>query len=456
MGISQMLENRVQNQIKSALPIDSGKKGRAAAVDRLLGRIISKPGRAETLFGEGEIFLIKAALYLTGVRLEKSAFEGIGTKYKEILGVYQFDLNFGKSESLLPSELSLPHGFHVPINVNPEAPFSLERAGGTLYLKVNGMRLFPVEYEARPKFYDLETSDGTPMRYLAQHRLGDELMVTYNTYCHTMKNGGQCRFCGLNPQSPVIPKRNGYFIQTPRQIAEVAAAAYGEGIINRLEITGGILPERAEVDFIINTGKAICECLGTKTIPRGHAILAAPGDFKQIDELKNAGWEYVFFNLEVWNEHLFRGICPGKDRLVGREHWLKALDYAVEVFGERNVRSILIAGLEPFDSYMEGLKYLTRRGICADPSPLASMPGSAMEGQSAPTAAWLINLLVRTLDYWEGAGWDLAEIANDGWLSFNDLARLRLSARKYAGEHPDYDITKDARYKIGVEGQINF
>jgi len=209
MGISQVLENRIQNQIKSALPIDSGKKGRAAAIDRLLGRIISRPGRAEMLFGEGEIFLIKAALYLTGVRLEKSAFEGIGAEYKETLGVYQFDLNFGKSESLLPSELALPHDFHVPINVNSEAPFSLDRAGGTLYLKVNGMRLFPVEYEARPKFYDLNTSDGTPMRYLAQHRLGDELMVTYNTYCQTMKSGGQCRFCGLNPQSPVIPKRNG-------------------------------------------------------------------------------------------------------------------------------------------------------------------------------------------------------------------------------------------------------
>jgi len=318
------------------------------------------------------------------------------------------------------------------------------------------MRLFPVEYESRPKFYDLNTSDGTPMRFLAQHRLGDELMVTYNTYCHTLKCGGQCKFCSLNAGSPIIPKRNGFFIQTPEQIAEVAEAAYTEGVARRLELTGGILPKRAEVDFIIDTGKAVCARLGTKSIPGGHAILAAPADLSQIDALKEAGWEYVFFNLEVWNEHLFRGLCPGKEELVGREHWLKALDYAVEVFGPRNVRSILIAGLEPFDSYFEGLQYLTEHGVYADPSPWMPMPGSLMEGQSSPTAAWHINLLVKTLDYWESVGWDLREVAKDGWLSFNDLAKMRLSARQYAKEHPEVDITKDLRYRIASEGKLDF
>ncbi|MDR2634397.1 MAG: radical SAM protein [Clostridiales bacterium] len=456
MDAIKKLEIRVQNQIKSALPLDSVKNEKASVFDRLIGRVISKPGRAETLFGEGEIFLIKAALYLTGVSLEESARENVGTVHKELLGVYQYDLNHGKKESVLPSELSLPHGFHVPINVNQNAPFSLERAGGTLYLKVNGMRLFPVEYEPRPKFYGLNTSDDVPMRFLAQHRLGDELMVTYNTYCHTLKRGGQCRFCALNSNNAIIPKRNGFFIQKPRQIAEVAEAAYTEGVVRRLEITGGILPNREEVDFIIETGKAVCERLGTKSVPGGHVLVAAPTDFSKIEALKEAGWEYVFFNLEVWNEHLFRGLCPGKESIVGRDTWLKALDYAVQVFGPRNVRSILIAGLEPFDSYFEGLKYLTERGIYADPSPFMPMPGSPMEGQGSPTAQWHINLLARTLDYWESVGWDLREVAKDGWLSFNDLARLRLSVRDFAASHSDADITKDIRYRLAVEGTLDF
>jgi hypothetical protein len=446
MSLQSTIEKRIAGQIAGALPMDSGNTKAAPGIDKLLGRIVSKRGKV--LFGEGEIFLVKAALYLTGVRLEPSAYEGVGTAHKELLGVYQFDLNHGKNETLLPSELALPHGFHVPINVSQSAPFSLERVKGTLYLKVNGMRLFPVEYEPRPKFYNLNTSDGTPMRFLAQHRLGDELMVTYNTYCHTLKGGNQCRFCSLNAATPVIPKGNGFFIQTPQQIAEIAEAAYAEGAVKRLEITGGILPHREEVEFIIDVGKAVCERLGTKSIPGGHALLAAPNDLRQIDRLKEAGWEYVFFNLEVWNEHLFRGLCPGKEALVGREHWLRALDYAVEVFGPRSVRSILIAGLEPFDSYFEGLQYLTEHGIYADPSPWMPMPGSPMEGQSTPTAQWHIKLLTKTLDYWESQGWDLSEVAKDGWLSFNDLALLRLHARR------DGDGEDSLRYKLAVKGDL--
>ncbi|MDR1408695.1 MAG: radical SAM protein [Oscillospiraceae bacterium] len=452
LSLKNSIAGRVASKIKGVLPLDAGD----AALNGLIGRIIAHPDRAETLFGEGEIFLIKAALYLTGVRLEESAYEGVGSVYKELLGVYQFDLNLRRnSEKLLPAELALPHGLHVPIVVNDASPFSLARDKGVLYLSVSGMRIFPVEYEKRPAFYNKKTSDGVEMWKIAQHRLGDELMVTYNTYCHTLKGGNQCRFCALNANEAIYRTKNSFFIQTPYQIAEVAKAAYAEGVIKRLEITGGILPGRAEVDFIIAVGEAIKKRLGTDTIPGGHVLVAAPNDLEQIDALKAAGWEYVFFNLEVWNPHLFAGLCPGKEEIIGREHWLKALDYAVEVFGQGNVRSILIAGLEPLNSYLEGAEYLTQHGIFADPSPWMPMPGSMMEGQSTPTAQWHINLLVQTLDLWERYGWSLEEVAKDGWLSFNDLAALRLHVwRDYAG-HPEKNIKEDLRYKLAVLGQLD-
>ncbi|MDR3344182.1 MAG: radical SAM protein [Oscillospiraceae bacterium] len=452
--IKKLLAGKVASKIKDALPLDAGD----AALNGLIGTLIANPGRTEQVFGTGEIFLIKAALYLTGVRLEPSAYVGVGTIHKELIGVYQFDLNLGKTDDRppLPSELALPHGLHVPIVVNDASPFSLLREKGTLYLKVSGMKLFPVEYEKRPLFYDKKTSDGIEMWKLAQHRLGDELMVTYNTYCHTLKGGNQCRFCGLNQNEPIHRRKNSYFIQTPEQIAEIAEAAYGEGIAKRLEITGGILPKRAEVDFIIAVGNAVKARLGTKTVPGGHALLAAPNDLSQIDRLKEAGWEYVFFNLEVWNPHFFAGLCPGKEAIVGREHWLKALDYAVEVFGKGNVRSILIAGLEPLNSYLEGAEYLTEHGIFADPSPWMPMPGSLMEGQSTPSAGWHINLLVQTLDLWERHGWDLRDVAKDGWLSFNDLAAMRLQVRRAKEDNPALDLEKDLRYQLSVKGNLDF
>jgi hypothetical protein len=292
------------------------------------------------------------------------------------------------------------------------------------------------------------------MYKLAQHRLGDELMVTYNTYCHTLKGGNHCRFCSLNANEPLDGLRNGFFIQTPGQIAEIAEAGYGEGMVKRLEITGGILPRREEIGFVLETGRAVKERLGTATVPGGHAVIAPPEDFSQIDELKEAGWEYIFFNLEVWEPHLFEGICPGKAALVGREKWLAALDYAIGVFGRGNVNCILIAGLEPMQSYLEGLEYLTARGIRVDPLPWTPMPGSLFEGHNTPSAQWHTDLAIKTLDLWEQHDWAIKGAAKNGWMHFNDLAAMRLHLRELKAANPDYPVENDLRYRIAVLGQL--
>jgi biotin synthase-related radical SAM superfamily protein len=449
--IKDFIAGKVAARIKGALPSGSGDK----ILNRLIGGIVSNPNRSQAIFGEGEVFLIKAALYLSGLRLEPSALEGVGTVYKEQIGVYHFDPNLGRTGGLLPSELALPQGLHVPIIVNDESPFSLAREKGTLYLSANGMRLFPVEYEKRPQFYGKKTSDGVEMYRLAQHRLGDELMLTYNTYCCTLKGSRQCRFCSLNANEPLDGLRNGYFIQTPGQVAEIAEAGYREGIVKRLEITGGILPHREEIAFALETGRAVKERLGTATVPGGHAVIAPPDDFSQIDELKEAGWEYVFFNLEVWEPNLFAGICPGKAALIGREKWLAALDYAVKVFGKGNVNCILIAGLEPMQSYLEGLEYLTARGIRVDPLPWVPMPGSLLEGHNSPSARWQIDLVIKTLDLWEHHDWAIKGAAKNGWMHFNDLAAMRFHLKEIKAANPDYILENDLRYRIAVLGQLD-
>jgi biotin synthase-related radical SAM superfamily protein len=449
--LKQFASSKITTRIKEALPLGAGDK----VLMGVLGRIISNPGRTASVFGAGEIFLIKSALYLTGIRLEPSAYEGVGDQYKEQVGIYHFDPNFGKGGGrALPAELALPQGFHVPIIVNDESAFSLLREKGVLYLSVNGLRLMPVEYEKRPQFYGKKTSDGIDMIKLAQHRLGDELMVTYNTYCHTLQGGNQCRFCALSPHEAMYRGKNSYFIQTPAQIAEIAEAAYGEGIARRLELTGGILPHREEIDFALETGRAVKERLGTKTVPGGHAVIAPPDKLSQIDQLKEAGWEYVFFNLEVWDPRLFAGICPGKEALIGREKWLEALDHAVTVFGKGNVNCILIAGLEPLQSYLEGLSYLTGRGIRVDPLPWTPMAGSLLEGHNTPSAQWHINVVIKTLDFWEDHPWAAEAASKNGWMHFNDLAAMRLSLKKLKEQDPSYPLEEDLRYRLAVLGQL--
>src|SRR5207302_1994680 len=71
----------------------------------------------------------------------------------------------------------------------------------------------------------------------------------------------------------------------------------------------------------------------------------------------------VTMNIEVFDDQLFEVICPGKARLYSRDKLLLALEYAANVVSGMRVHSILIAGLEPIDSTIAGIKYLASIGV---------------------------------------------------------------------------------------------
>jgi hypothetical protein len=82
----------------------------------------------------------------------------------------------------------------------------------------------------------------------------------------------------------------------------------------------------------------------------------------------------VCFNLEVWSEELFSRVCPGKNRYVGYDGWIAALESAVKLWGAGRVYSAMVAGveLEPehnmnwqqaADLAIEGSADLCSRGI---------------------------------------------------------------------------------------------
>jgi hypothetical protein len=109
---------------------------------------------------------------------------------------------------------------------------------------------------------------------------------------------------------------------------------------------------------------------------------------------------------------------------------------------------VLVAGLEPKRSYLEGIAWLAERGIHGVPIPFAPAPGSALEGHQTPTAAWHLDLLARTLDLWERHGLD-ADRHSSGGLPYADLARMRSAVRADPRAGPD-----DPRRKLAVEGVL--
>ena len=60
----------------------------------------------------------------------------------------------------------------------------------------------------------------------------------------------------------------------------------------------------------------------------------------------------------------------------------------MKVFGEGNVYAMLVMGLEPKETFLEGIKTLTGLGANVTPYVWAANPGSKLSGHRAPFPEW--------------------------------------------------------------------
>jgi hypothetical protein len=451
MGLVGHVQRRIEARLKAAV----AKTGGDAALTAALGKILSRPELVERVYGEGETFLVKAALFMAGVRVDRSACEGVGTIWKEDLGQRHYDPDARRPrEGAVPHAIRMPHGHYMPLTIRPDAPFVLRRDAGRLYLYADDLRLFPVELERRPAYYARDTSGGVPMRHVGVHRLQRQVLCEYNATCRFFSERTACLFCGIVSERPLLgPRHRGSFAAAPGEVAEVVETAYAEGVCTEMQLTGGVLPGRAELGYFLDVGRAMQRRLGVAVVPGSQAVLAPPTRLEDLEALRDAGWEGVAMNLEVFDARLWPGIVPGKAALMPHARWLESLEHAARVFGKGRVASVLVAGLEPMRSHLEGVEWLAERGIHGVPIPFTPAPGSALEGFQTPTAAWHLAATVKVLDLWERHGLEADRHSSAG-LHYADLARMRAHLRADETARPERDWTSDLRHRLAIEGKL--
>lgn len=450
MGLVGRLQRRIESRFKAAM----GSLGGDAALMGVLGKILSRPELAHRVYGEGEVFLVKAALFMSGVRLDDSAFEGIGTTWKEDLGQRHYDPDARRSRrKAMPHAILMPHDFSTQLFFLDGAPFVLRREGGQLYLYLEDFRLFPVEFERRPLWYSRDTAEGVPLRHVGVHRLRRQVLCEFNAYCRFFSEKSACLFCGIISERPLLPSRYaGRFSASPQEVAEVVEAAFQEGC-TEMQLTGGVLPGQAELGYFLEVGRAMQERLGVRTVKGSQAVLAAPQRLEDLERLREAGYEGVAMNLEVFDARLWPGMVPGKAGLMSQERWLAALEHAAKVFGKGQAATVLVAGLEPMRSHLEGVEHLAARGIVGVPIPFSPAAGSALEGFQTPTTAWHLEATVKVLEIWERHGLSADRHSSQG-LHYADLARMRASLQAEKARAPGRDFRADLRHLLAVEGKM--
>jgi hypothetical protein len=330
----------------------------------------------------------------------------------------------------IPQEMYLTDGVVVAVNYKQHSPWQLVYRDSTYRLIGKHDTDIEVTFPQRPRFFEYVTPSGIRCDRVANLYGGSSLAFFTPSTCYYFNDGHECRFCSLKPNR----SEQQIFVHTisPALAASVLQIALetDTALLKQIMLVGGNLPNydqgfrrHLEIAAALDRQQIL---LPVERRLETHIATMPPWDlglFTALDEL-NAR---VTMNIEVFDEHLFEVICPGKTRLYGRSQLLKALEHAARVVNSMRVHSILIAGLEPVHSTIAGIKYLASIGVTPIINVFHNDRGSIYEHHPRPSYEQLLEIAYalqevykeyRLTPYWVGCGRNSLDFeAQQGWFA---------------------------------------
>ena len=293
--------------------------------------------------------LLKLSMIRNGVVLSEGALDRLQSPLYSFGKLEPFGISFaGRStDRAMPGAILLRDSSYVYINYGEayEDPFRVDYdPEQDLFLLKEGNQLIDaVDFVPRPSFFGKSTSRGTPMEMIADVRAQKLILNAYQR-CEFWRGGDQCHFCAFFTGHHIQGEVDLQDIQETVQEALKEPGRYSELFLSGGTDYSGVHPFDNEVDRYIR----VLQAIGALFTDRFPSQLMAPAYPKAVlkriyDETGVTGY---CPNIEIWDPDLFHSFCPGKDKWVGRNEWIKRTVDSVEVFGRGNVCTQVVAGAE--------------------------------------------------------------------------------------------------------------
>lgn len=297
-------------------------------------------------------------------------------------------------------------GVTVPTETDEakRSPYSLEREDEGFAIYRDGVRMASAEGERRPKFYDLETADGTPYWKIALLHL-DSLASTVVQHCSYWGNSDQCGFCGIGlslDSGRTIVKKS------PEQLAEVAVAARDlDGAVDATLTTGSSNGRDRGALYVAKCGQAVKEAAGLPV----EVQFEPPFEIDVINQVGDMGIDSVGIHIETFDPQVLARVAPGKFR-TGIDRYFEAWERAVKVFGAGQVSTYVILGMgEDPEVTVEGCKRAVDMGVYPFIVPIRPVVGSLLEDIVPPSREYTEPIYKRVAAYMAERGMDASQVS---------------------------------------------
>jgi hypothetical protein len=306
--------------------------------------------------------IVKEDLLRRGMAWAPEALEIAAEFKRKAYFICSFDMvpisELGQTEHLrAPEEVRLsggPNSFKpviVSVRLNPASPYCVEAIEGSLELRADGRTVAAIELQKSPAYYGQTLASGKPIADIAPTiEWGYLLYLTAFRLCQYFGEQEECQFCDIN-ENYRQQKKSGRSYTSIKSVEEIMEAleiiASMDTAAKAYTVTGGSITSSldgmSEIDFYVRYPEAIEKRWPRRWISK-VVVQALPKN--EVRRLYDAGVQVYHPNFEIWDKRLFELYCPGKDRYIGRDEWIRRILDAAAIFGPDRVIPNFVAGVE--------------------------------------------------------------------------------------------------------------
>jgi len=318
---------------------------------------------------------------------------------------------FGGEKDLKPTIIN--------VRLNPSSPYQVIVNEGKLVLMADDRNLCEVRFHPIPSYYSSALKSGKKISEIAPViEWGYLIYLTVYRLCQYWGKDEECQFCDINENYRQQKKAGREYtgVKDFGDILEALEHIYDmDSQSKAITVTGGSitgqLSGQKEVEFYLNYGREIKKRFKNRWLLKAGVEAF---DLPELKELKEKGGYDIYHpNFEVWDPEIFKKICPGKERFIGRDLWINRILGASEVFGPESVIPNFVAGVEmssPFgfktideamSSNREAFEFFMSKGIVPRFTTWCIEPLAHLKNQKQPRLEYYVALLRLWRDIFE-------------------------------------------------------
>lgn len=288
-----------------------------------------------------ELLNLKIGLLTQGVRFSDVASEEMSKRGNVRAGVFQsVDLTF-------PSGVVINSPYHT--GFSELSPYQIEWDGSHFFLSYGDEFLSFISLASEDPLRNYTTQSGMPFRN-ATFLSTDRLRVHHELRCHFKETGNGCHFCNATLKS-------GNFSMD--DVFEVVDYYLDHISFRHFLIGGGSGTDEEEPKRILS----LAQHIRSKSDKPIYAMCLPPQDTSILEKYYEVGINEIGFNLELFDRIRAKEIMPGKGA-IPFSRYEEAYKTATRLWGKNGaVRSLLVLGLEPLNSFYAGVEWLCKLGV---------------------------------------------------------------------------------------------